>query len=175
MPERIESQRALTYWLLPAQPARGFFRETISRLAAEFDAPVFEPHLTLSIGPDSMEHAQRILRDVAVAPIELHVSGVHYTSKFTKTLFVRFDSTPALELLRNSLGLKLNAEPFDPHVSLLYENLPEEKQSQLAATVHLPFQEVRFDAIEVVRCRVPVTTAADVADWETIGVRQFAE
>src|SRR4051812_3196753 len=167
MPEQSESQRALTYWLLPAEPARGFFRETISRLAAELDAPHFEPHLTLLVGPDSMEQAQRILSDVAVAPIELHVSGVHCTSKFTKTLFVRFNSTPALEKLRGSLGLETGVEPFDPHVSLLYKTLPVEKQSELAATIHLPFPSVRFDALEVVRCRVPVTTAADVADWET--------
>jgi 2'-5' RNA ligase len=175
MREDDDSRTALTYWLLPAQPAREFFRETIGRLAAECDAPLFEPHLTLAVGPESMEQAQRILSDVAVAPIELHVSGVHYTSKFTKTLFVRFDSTPALERLRNSLGLELKATPFDPHVSLLYKTLPAEKQSELAATIHLPFQSVRFDALEIVRCRVAVTTAADVADWETIGVRQFAE
>lgn len=173
MPEQRVSPKALTYWLLPAEPARGYFRETISRLAAELDAPVFEPHLTLAVGPDSMAQAQRILSDVAVAPIELHVSGVHYTSKFTKTLFVRFGSTPALEKLRESLGLETSSEPFDPHVSLLYKTLPAEKQSELAATIHLPFQSVRFDALEVVRCRVPVTTSADITAWETIGIRQL--
>ena len=173
MPEQTESQTVLTYWLVPAQSAREFFRETIGRLAAECDAPLFEPHLTLAVGPDSVAQARRILTGVAVGPIELRANGVHYTSKFTKTLFVRFDSSPALDQLRDSLGLDAGDEPFDPHVSLLYKSLPEEKQSQLAATVRLPFQDVRFDAIEVVRCRVPVTTSADVASWETVGTRQF--
>jgi 2'-5' RNA ligase len=175
MSEPTNSQTALTYWLLPAQPAREFFRETIRRLAAECDAPLFEPHLTLAVGPDSMATAQQILTDVGTAPIELRVNGVYFTSKFTKTLFVRFDSTSALERLRDSLGLEKGSEPFDPHLSLLYKTLPPEKQSQLAGTLQLPFQNVRFDALEVVRCRLPVTTSVDIAAWETIGIRQFAD
>ena len=175
MPEHDDSRTALTYWLLPAQPAREFFREIIGRLAAECDAPLFEPHLTLTVGPDSIAQAQRILADVTTRPIELHATGIHFTSRFTKTLFVRFDSSPALEQLRDSLGLEDGSEPFDPHVSLLYKTLPPEEQSQLAATMPLPFQSVRFDALEVVRCRVPVTTSADVAAWETIGIRQFVD
>ncbi len=75
MPEQTESQTVLTYWLLPAQPAREFFRETIGRLAAECDAPLFAPHLTLAVGPDSVAQAQRILAGVAAGPIELHANG----------------------------------------------------------------------------------------------------
>ena len=175
MPQHNDSRTALIYWLLPAQPAREFFRETIRRLAAECDAPLFEPHLTLAVGPDSIAQAQQILTNVAIAPIELQANGVHFTSKFTKTLFVRFDSTAALQRLRKSLGVETGAEPFDPHLSLLYKTLPAEKQSQLAASMHLPFHKVSFDALEVVRCRLPVTTSADVTAWETIGIRQFVD
>ena len=108
-------------------------------------------------------------------PIELHATGIHFTSKFTKTLFLRFDSSPALEQLRESLGLEIGDQSFDPHVSLLYKTLAAEKQSHLAATVHLPFKDVRFDVIEVVRCRVPVTTSTDVAAWEIIGTRRLVD
>ena len=175
MPEPINSKTALTYWLLPASPAREFFRETICRLAAACDAPVFEPHLTLAVGPDSIAQAQQILTNVAIAPIELRSSGVHFTSKFTKTLFVRFDSTAALEQLREALGVETGAEPFDPHVSLVYKTLSPGNQAELAGTVQLPFQNVGFDALEVVRCRIPVATSSDVAAWETIGIRQFVD
>jgi 2'-5' RNA ligase len=168
MPEQTGSQTVLTYWLLPASPARELLHETIGRLAAECDAPLFAPHLTLAVGPDSVAQAQRIFAGVTARPIELHAKGIHFTSRFTKTLFVRFDSSPALDQLRDSLGLEAGDRPFDPHVSLLYKTLPVETQSLLAATIHLPCQDVRFDAVEVVRCRVPVTTAADVAAWQIV-------
>jgi len=55
----------LAYWLLPAPPAREFFRATIGRLAAQYDAPLFEPHLTLAVGSDAAIEARRILNGLA--------------------------------------------------------------------------------------------------------------
>ena len=127
----------MAYWLLPAAPAREFFQETINHLAAECAAPVFEPHLTLAIGPDSVEEAHRILRGVTAGPIELRATGIHLTTKFTQTLFVRFDSRPQLGGLRDSLGLA-DGGLFDPHVSLLYKKMAADRQAQLAAAVRLP-------------------------------------
>jgi len=34
-------------WLIPAETARSFFMSTIGELAARFDAPLFEPHVTI--------------------------------------------------------------------------------------------------------------------------------
>lgn len=170
MAGRVRSQAVLAYWLLPAPPAREFLRETIVRLAKQCDAPIFEPHLTLAIGSDSVADAYRILTDITFGPIQLRAAGVHFGSRFTKAFFVRFDPSSNLERLRNSLGLeRRDDQPFDPHVSLLYETITANKQSQLSAAVRLPFQTARFDAIEVVRCRLPVTTSADVTSWEVVG------
>jgi 2'-5' RNA ligase len=172
MPEQAQSQTVLAYWLLPAPPARDFFRQTIGRFAKECDAPLFEPHLTLAVGPDSAVAAQRILAGLAAEPIELHPTGIHFTAKFTQTLFVRFNSTPELNELRNSFGLeRRDDDAFDPHVSLLYKQMAAENQAQLAAEIQLPFAAVTFNTVAATRCRIPVTAAADVAAWETIGTR----
>src|SRR6266542_3735225 len=37
----------IAYWLIPAEPARGFFQGVINDLARRYDAPLFEPHLSL--------------------------------------------------------------------------------------------------------------------------------
>ncbi len=174
MTEPIRSQTVLAYWLLPAPPAQDFFREFVGRLATECDAPLFEPHLTLAVGPDSVAEAKRILTGIAAGPIELHAAGIHFATKFTKTLFVRFNSSPELDRLRNSLGLEIRHQPFDPHVSLLYKNIPVEKQSQLATAMILPFETVRFDGLQAIRCRVPVATSANVASWAIVASRRLA-
>jgi 2'-5' RNA ligase len=176
MTEAVPSQTVQAYWLLPAPPAREFLRETIGRLARECGAPVFEPHLTLAIGSDSAAEAHRSLTGITSGPIELHVTGIHFEAKFTRTLFIRFDSSPDLERLRNSLGLeRRDDQPFDPHVSLLYMAMTAEKQSQLAAAVKLPFETARFGAVEVVRSRLPVTTSADVTGWEVVASRRLED
>jgi len=165
----VRSQTVLAYWLLPAPPAREFFRETIARLADECDAPLFEPHLTFAVGPDDVAEAHRIFAGLSAGAIELAAAGIHYTSKFTRTLFVQFESSAELDRLRNSLGqMSRDPEPFLPHVSLLYQEMPGEKQVQLAAAIQFPFKTVTFDAVQAMRCRVPVLTAADVAAWEVV-------
>jgi len=175
MLEPVQAQTVLAYWLLPAAPAADFFRKTVARLATECDAPLFEPHLTLAVGSDDAADAHRILTSIAAGPIELQAVAIHFTAKFTRTLFVRFASSPKLEQLRSSLGLVApNDDPFDPHVSLLYKRIPIEKQSQLAAAIKLPFQTARFDAFQVVRCRVPVATPEDVTAWEVVASRRLA-
>jgi hypothetical protein len=57
------------FWLMPAAREREFFSGVIAELAARFDAPVFEPHVTLFGGEaderqvtatlDKIQHARR--------------------------------------------------------------------------------------------------------------------
>lgn len=167
-------QFVIAYWLLPAAPARDFFRHTIRTLAAEYRAPGFEPHLTLAVKPDSPAEAERKLAELPTGPVELRLIGVAFTSAFTKTLFVRFDSSPLLRKLRASLGAD-HELAFDPHLSLLYQRLPEEEQARLAAEIQLPFASVTFDAVAATHCRLPVAAAADVTDWESVAARRLVD
>ena len=74
-------KRADIHWLIPAEPYHELFRELIGILAQEFDAPNFTPHITLCPAQD--RHQLR-------GPIRLQVREIAFSSKFTKTLFVRF-------------------------------------------------------------------------------------
>lgn len=170
-PVNEPEQFAVAYWLLPAAPFQKFFRETIQRLAAKYDAPVFEPHLTLAVGADSPDEAEEKLAQLPQGQIELRARAVTWTSKFTKTLFVRFDSSPRLLQLR--ISLSGNEVDFDPHLSLLYKRIPEKEQERLAAGIHLSFASVTFDTVVATRCRLPVETAADVAVWKSVAARRL--
>ncbi|HEY1770381.1 MAG TPA: hypothetical protein VGG02_09010 [Chthoniobacterales bacterium] len=151
---------AIVFWLIPAEPARTFFLETIRRLAAEHDAPTFEPHLTLGLG--SAEQ----LSKVDVRPFDLRINGVDWSEKFTKTLFVRFELEPSLAQLRASL--KLESAGYGPHVSLLYRALPDATKRRLAGSISLPFSSVVFNTITTVRCPDRTTSREDVEAWATI-------
>ncbi len=88
----------------------------------------------MAVVPDSGGEPERPLAGLIAAPIELPVRGVDFTAKFTQTLFVRFDSKPELEQLCDSLGLeKYGAQPFDPHLSLLYKKLPVATPADVSA------------------------------------------
>src|SRR5438132_12961739 len=112
---------AIVYWLLPAKPKRDLICSVIRILRKEFNAPDFEPHLTLFSTTKDRESPKKVLQQLRARPIRLELRGVAHSPRFTKTLFVRFKSNPPLRKLVVDLGraAKLPAKPpRDPHVSL---------------------------------------------------------
>jgi 2'-5' RNA ligase len=168
---------AIVYWLVPAEPERELLREIIRILAKQYRAPRFEPHLTLFAVPQDRQPPATALRQIKAAAIRLKIRGVSYSAKFTKTLFVGFQSNGAFEKLAIDLtriaGVRAKV-PTDPHLSLLYKKIPAATRKQLASALKLPIREVVFDSIKVVRCAFPTQTAADVAAWRPVAKRKLA-
>src|ERR1700730_5107928 len=95
---------ATVYWLLPAKPERDLFCEVVRILRKEFRAPNFEPHVTLFSTAKDRQPPKQVLPQISMRPIRLNTRGVGFSSEFTKTLFVRFKSSPALRKLVTDLG-----------------------------------------------------------------------
>jgi hypothetical protein len=164
------SSYAIAYWLMPAGAAREFFDGIISELAMRFDAPVFEPHLTLFVAPEGSRAPRKVLREVPSPDLLLVVREIGWSENFTKTLFVRFDPNQMLldlvEAIRKSSGSE-ECE-IDPHLSLVYKRLPPKTKCVLAKQVQLPFAEVRFQGIRAVRCKLHTNTADNVREWKLL-------
>ena len=162
------TQTVVAYWLIPAEPERELFAEIIRILAKQFDAPRFEPHVTLfAVSPDR-QSAAKVLHQISASPIRLRIRDVSYSTKFTETLFLRFKSNKALQKLVVDLARVMKSRPravCAPHISFLYKKLPTATKKVLAATIKLPFREVVFDSIKAVRCALPTRTRAEVKAW----------
>jgi hypothetical protein len=168
---------ATVYWLIPAEPKRELFRELIRILAEQFDAPRFEPHLTLLVTAEDRRVPKQILEQIDASSIQLRLRKISFSSKFTKTLFVRFKSNNALKNLIVDLRRASKARGKfvrDPHVSLLYKEIPVAVKKELAATIRLPFNEVVFDSMKAVRCHLPVRNRADVEAWRIVAAKSLA-
>jgi 2'-5' RNA ligase len=167
---------AIVYWLLPEKPERDLFCEFVRILCKGFRAPNFEPHLTLFVSATDRQSSQEVLRAFRSRPIRLNVRGVAYSANFTKTLFVRFKSSPALRKLVTDLGRAANSSakpPTDPHVSLLYKKIPPGVKEELAAVIRLPFRSAVFDSLAAVRLTLPVRTDDDVTKWKIIAKKSL--
>jgi 2'-5' RNA ligase len=168
---------AIVYWLVPAKPERALLREIIHILAKQYGGLRFEPHLTLFAVPQNRQPSATVLRQIKAAAIRLKIRGVSYSAKFTKTLFVGFQSNRAFEKLAVDLARAAGARVrvrTDPHLSLLYKKIPAATRKQLASALKLPIREVVFDSIQAVRCAFPTKTAADVAAWRPVAKRKLA-
>jgi hypothetical protein len=169
----VTRQTVIAYWLIPSEPAHGFFQRTINDLAHRWDAPVFEPHVTIHVGADradaaenALGHAARECKLIGLTPLEIDQS-----SEFIKTLFVQFAMSVELRKIAEIIRKAANpSSPYElePHLSLLYKDLAAATRRELAASVKVTPAEVTFDAIKAVRCISPTQSRADVEAWRVV-------
>src|SRR5216117_1193270 len=88
----VSRRIVIAYWLIPADPAHSFFQGVINDLARRYDAPLFEPHVTIHVGANHAEAAERALSEAARTSnrIKLKALGIDHSDVFIKTLFVQF-------------------------------------------------------------------------------------
>ena len=174
----VSRRIVIAYWLIPAEPAHSFLQRAINDLARRYHAPLFEPHVTIHVGANHFDAAERVLSKAAreCQSITVKALGIDHSDEFIKTLFVRFVLNAKLQQLNtivrsaaeDSSDYKLN-----PHLSLLYKKIPPVVRCELAASIKVPFSEVTFDALQAVRCISPTRSRADVEEWRVITARSL--
>lgn len=145
-------------WLVPAPgPERDRLAGVIARLAGDHGGPVFAPHVTLGrtveAEPDTVAG---VLAGVTAgaAPFAVRLTAVGYEPVFFRSLYLRAEPSVALTALRGTAERAFGLEPApEPHLSLLYADLDEERKPAIAAGLGarglaLPMT-IRVDAIEV--------------------------
>ena len=167
------ANETLTYWLIPAEPARAYFQSVIRDLARRFDAPVFEPHVTLygtdAVGDDPAKVLAAALANVK--PYRLSIAGIDFSAKFTKTLFVQFRPDAGLTELSQKLraaSLSQRDYELNPHLSLIYKTMPAETKIEIKEALRLPFEEVRFDSVKAILTPAKIESREDVERWRVV-------
>ena len=172
-------QTVIAYWLIPSEPVQSFFQRIINDLARRYDAPVFEPHVTVHVGADQADAAENALGDAAreCKRIGLTPLGIDQSDEFTRTLFVDFPVSAELRMINDMIREGANDSSqyeLNPHLSLLYKNLAAPIRRELAASINVPFSEVTFDAIKAVRCVSPTKSRADVEVWHVVAAASLS-
>jgi 2'-5' RNA ligase len=168
----------VAYWLIPAEPAHSFFQRLIEDLARRYDAPFFEAHVTIYVGANDANAAEKALSKAACEwqTINLKALGINHSDEFIKTLFVQFAMNRKLRQLHQTIrnaAQDLSDYELNPHLSLLYKNMPATARCQLADLIKVPFSEVIFDSLKAVRCISPTRSRADVEAWRVVATKSL--
>src|SRR6266446_7060262 len=170
--QMVGKAQAIAYWLLPEAAAREVFSREIGGLARQFGAPLFEPHVTIFIAPENSCAPLEVLHEVGPVDIELAIHSIEFSEQFAKTLFVQFERNSTLQQFGDAIwkasGLRAHRYLIEPHLSLLYAKLPSKAKQRLADNIRLPFHEVGFTSICVMRCARPTTKAIEVEQWKLL-------
>ena len=162
-------KQKLAFWLMPSADAKPFFVSLVQELARRFDAPVFEPHVTLQGAEMDGEDAIASFAKIAAkhSPIDLQIAGIEFSTEFTKTLYVQFRVSHEATALSDALASD-NGYHFNPHLSLLYKTMAATEKSELARGITIPFEHVRCDALKLVSVPRPVRGPEDVHTWRVL-------
>src|SRR5215471_2609975 len=116
----------LLAWLMPAAgPVRDHLAATSDRLAAEHDAPRFEPHVTMAglfhSGQQAAAHTLTALA-AGARPFEIRFAATEYEQAYFRALYLRAEPSPQLTTLHEAAraAWALESRPYRPHLSLLY-------------------------------------------------------
>ena len=169
----VSRRIVIAYWLIPAEPAHRFFQDLINDLARRYNAPVFEPHVTIYVGADSTDAVDTTLSKAArdCEAIVLQALEVSHSDEFIKTLFVEFGLNSKLRQLNQVIrNAAQNRSDYDlkPHLSLLYKRMSVQKRRRLPSSIEVPFSQVIFDSLKAVRCISPTQSRADVEAWRVV-------
>lgn len=169
----------IAYWLVPAEPARGFFASFIRELGVRFNAPLFEPHLTVYAGTKGDDDPSEVLsRSFAQhEPFQLSIRDVQSSEQFTKTVFAQFESDPRVTEINSALRRATSGDEYElnPHLSLIYKTMEAAVKSELANSIRIPFREVTFDSAKAVACPTPMKTREDIEAWRVIAVHPLKQ
>ena len=163
-------QTVIAYWLIPAEPARSYFRSLINDLAQRYNAPRFEPHVTVHVGANCKDGVHEVLPKAAreCEQIVLQVLEVSGSPEFIKTLFVQFAMSRQLQQLNHSIRNAVRDSSdykLNPHLSLLYKRISIHDRRLLTQSIEVPFPEVTFDSLKAVQCISPTHRRAEVEAW----------
>jgi 2'-5' RNA ligase len=169
----VSRRIVIAHWLIPAEPAHRFFQDLINDLARRYDAPVFEPHVTIYVGANSTDAVNTTLSKAArdCKRIMLQALEVSHSDDFIKTLFVEFGLSTKLRQLNQvirSAARDSSDYHLKPHLSLLYKRMSVQTRHRLARSIEVPFSQVVFDSLKAVRCISPTQSRADVEVWRVV-------
>jgi hypothetical protein len=169
----VTRETVIAYWLIPSEPANSIFKSIINDLACRCDAPVFEPHVTIHVGADRADAANKALsaavrkrKIIALEPVR-----IHHSDEFIKTLFVEFAMSAELSKINGIIrqaAKDCSRYHLKPHLSLLYKTLAVAARCELVAAINIPLTRVTFDAVKTVRCVSPTETPEDVHAWRVV-------
>lgn len=132
--------RGHTLWLIPTGEAYEKFSSLIKKLAEEYNAPVFMPHVTLLgdfLQPEEecISLTKQLVSDQK--PFTIKMNEIGYEDSYFRTLFVRAEKKePLLNLHNRSKGIfKKDIPPYMPHLSLLYGTFPVETKEKIIGEI----------------------------------------
>ena len=171
--------RLVAYWLLPSAEDNERLAAAIARLSRQLNAPLFAPHLSLySTVLDRSESPEGLLRKLSQrqSPVAGEVGRTQHSSELFRALFLPVSGSEFHDLyqaIHSACRRKATDFQFDPHISLLYKQLPRQEREALANAESMAGERFTFDRVAAVFPAAGAHDFSDIAGWRQVAVQSL--
>jgi Cyclic phosphodiesterase-like protein len=160
----------ISIWLTPTSNDRSELSAVIDDLAVAFDAPIFEPHVTIATSDATAVVITDALRTTTkgIQAIRLNAAKVGFSRNLTNGLYISMDASDQFRSLVYAIHQShpsLNFRDTEPRLSLLYRVGTEAWKRQIAQSLDFSNRTYEFDTIKVVQMHDSIENGSDVTDW----------
>jgi 2'-5' RNA ligase len=159
-------------WIIPPEPACGVFSEVVTQLSDRFSSPRFIPHVTLlgevlSTRKDVLTKTTELAG--RVSPLRITIDSIATSRDHFRCIYASGHKTAeltALHALAERTFPQKHRWPFEPHLSLMYGEIPAEVQATVVAEIG-----TRMNLEFVAENLCVVTTSDDLPpeEWQVVG------
>ena len=156
-------------WLIPVLEDEQYLGEIARKLSKLYEAPKFQPHITIYGLIDAKFEIVKnaVIKSVAdVEPFTVKTTGLSYSDDIWKSVFVNIESNKNLNLIHERLSDNLGMYSkynFIPHLSLIYKKIDESEKKKIIDNIRLK-KELGIDKISILKF------SEDISKWKIIEV-----
>lgn len=159
-------------FLTPSPDDFAYTADLIRDLSASQGTAPFEPHVTVHSGNlRDLETLMALVTDAvtAIPPFALRIRGVASSESYFRSLFMEFEESPLLRGIHDRMrGGGEKGYLLDPHLSLMYGEMPRHRREALARGVKLERSEIHFDQVKIMTPRNRQKGWRDTVQWQTL-------
>jgi len=138
--ELKRNSQSYSIWLMPDGIDKDQLKTTILSLASDFDAPFFNPHVTLVggfLGEEKQLLKKMKIISKKIPSFIISFDGIDYLNDFFRSLFLKVKLNNQLIRARDiaSNELELIKDNYMPHLSLIYGNYNSTQKKHMISKV----------------------------------------
>ncbi|MGC8479537.1 MAG: hypothetical protein ACP5M9_02620 [Candidatus Micrarchaeia archaeon] len=161
-----ESAEGYSIWLIPDKDSSKKITPIISGLSLKYSSLIFEPHITLLKKIPFKNDLPELFKKFFSNENDFYLksNGIGVDTDFFKCIFLKIEKTKELDLLRKRTEkfLKFEEVHYNPHLSLLYSNIPMEKRVEEASNLSLNIDKIHISKVKLYK------TTGKIYDWQEI-------
>jgi len=130
-------------WLTFAKDDREYLRKIINEISKKYNAPKFEPHITVYGLIDSkISHIEKIIKEISnnYNSFVVKKSEILQSENLWKTVYIELKTNNELDLIHKNLKNhfeNISKYEFNPHISLIYKILSIKEKTKIVDKLNI--------------------------------------